>query len=69
MQRYLYRCKGLIFFIFVCSSKFFIFVSLMHEINSYREKYINKAIDLWVKVRYYKCKLVITNETKNKEAP
>ena len=36
----------------------------MHEINSYREKYINKAIDLWVEVRYYKYKLVITNETK-----
>ena len=50
-------------------SNFFIFVSFMHEINSYREKYINKAIDLWVKVRYYKYKLVITNETKNKEAP
>ena len=45
-------------------SKFFIFVSLAYKINSYREKYINKAIDLWVEVRYYKCKLVITNETK-----
>ena len=50
-------------------SEFFIFVCLTHKINSYREKYINKAIDLWVKVRYYKCKLVITNEAKNKEAP
>ena len=50
-------------------SNFFIFVCLTHEINSYREKYINKAIDLWVEVRYYKCKLVITNEAKNKEAP
>ena len=39
------------------------------KINSYREKYINKAIDLWAEVRYYKYKLVITNEAKNKEAP